>query len=336
MIPQKKSRFLNTSAEAVRRQRNRISVRQKRKREKNAQLKKRRDVRTGDRRVGKPCCGKIACACKPPVGRKEQEFKRLVAHSKQSTLVSFSDTTDVEVFERLSRNLVAKVPLSVLFGLSFLHALFNQEQVWESFMRDRVVSYKQPFSPNFAKMMVNLRMWRKKGVATRSSNYYSVTLSMFSEDGGYKWSKAPTDTVMRDVLMARLVWISIPVSLWKMFADKPCRATWTAIHVTFQENLSQRARGICDDYMHKCALDRLFAVARSRIPMGTVSWWPVKCPAYLNAYKMLWHNLPHNDRFAALMYIYKRLKTVRNKCLITDALAQTCWLMKSDAGQTPG
>ena len=162
----------------------------------------------------------------------------------------------------------------------------------------------------------------------RSSNYYSVTLRSFSTDGGYTWLDPPSDPVRRDVLMAKLMFSAVPRKCWTLYENAPSRDYWTACHVTFQENLRQRSKGICDHYMHKCALDRFFSVRH--IDPGTVAWWPTRCPAYHNAYKELWRNLPEDKQFAALMVIYKRLRQVRC-CSVPVALSHTCWLMRDEA-----
>lgn len=320
------ARFLNMSPEAVKRRRSRESIRAQRKKPAHAEPERSRS-RSGSRRIGSPCCGLMLCNCKGPAGLRKSEMKKLVDHFKTSPNLTAADTTDVEPLMRLTCGSVdvQSVPLSVLFGLSFLHALFNQEKVWEQFIEHGAITYKEPWEPNFDKMQSILSKLRKTKQKTRSSNYYSVTLKNYSTDGGYTWLDPPTNKAHRDVLMAKLVWISVPRSCWDLYEETPSRHYWTAIHVSFQEALKQRSKGICHHYMHKCALDRLFSVRR--IDPATVAWWPTQCAAYLHAYQTMWADLTKENQFAALMLIYKHLRRVRH-CSIPEALAHTCWLRK--------
>ena len=116
----------------------------------------------------------------------------------------------------------------------------------------------------------------------------------------------------RDALMARIVWIAVPRSVFDLYDQQPSRDLWHAAHATFQENLSKTASGICAHYMHKCALDRVFSVRR--IDPGTVSWWPTRCPSYIDAYKKLWPNrtLREDEHFDALA-LMQELRT-RSAC----------------------
>lgn len=152
-------------------------------------------------------------------------------------------------------------------------------------------------------------------------------MKRYSPDGGDTWKSAPTDPAKRDALTARLVWLSVPRACCDCYEESPSRDFWKACLVTFQENMNRRLKGVCHDYMLKCALDRLFAVRN--IDPGTVSSWPLECNSYLKTYQTLWTALPEEQRFAALMFIVKQLKQIRN-CTIPMALAQTCWLMKND------
>ena len=262
-------------------------------------------------------------------------MERLVAEFKQSPVLSPADTTDVEVFQRLTQAQatdIADAPLWMLFGYSFLHSLFNQEKVWQEFLDEGAITYEKPYEPNFNKMEHVLRVARSRNEATRSSNYYSVTLREVSDDGGANWRKPSGDEAVRDALAAQIVWICVPRRTWELYEAAPSRDFWAACCETFLENMEGRAKGVCDHYMLKCALDRLFSVAR--IEPATVSWWPVNCPAYLETYPKLWRHLPAEEEkyFKALMYIYKRLRAVR-PCTIPTALAQTCWLMKAGHGR---
>jgi hypothetical protein len=83
------------------------------------------------------------------------------------------DTTDVEVFRRLVSSAVSvdEVPLTILLGLGFLHAIFNKENVWEAFGDNSVFKYKKPWTVDFKKMEKVLCRFRRAKQLTRSSNY---------------------------------------------------------------------------------------------------------------------------------------------------------------------
>ena len=165
-----KPRFINVTPAALERRRVRTSVRKGRdKKTIGADTRS----RTGDRRTAKPCCGLLNCKCQAPPGLQRFKLNELKKNWMQSSLISVEDTTDVEVFKRLVSSAVSivDVPLAILLGFGFLHALFNQEAVWKAFVDNSVLTYKKPWTVDFNKMEEVLRCFCRANQLTRSSNY---------------------------------------------------------------------------------------------------------------------------------------------------------------------
>ena len=95
-----------------------------------------------------------------------------------------------------------------------------------------------------------------------------------------------------------------------------------------------RCKGGLGHYYLKCCIDRLLAVRV--VDHGTISWWPTDCPAYKHWYALLYPASHHRMRltdqqqFIILCVIYRRMKLVRTTVTFSDALAQTCWAMKTE------
>ena len=102
----------------------------------------------------------------------------------ESDVLSVADTTDVSVFADASRaNEVAPLPTSCLFKFVALHAVFNQQELWEAFIDEGIVSYSDR-SIKEAGIPSLLRRFKRNGKKTRSSNYRAIQLQQISADGG--------------------------------------------------------------------------------------------------------------------------------------------------------
>jgi len=77
---------------------------------------------------------------------------------------------------------------------------------------------------------------------------------------------------------------------------------------------------------------RLFAVRK--IDHGTISWWPVNCPAYGDWIRLLYpdQTFSKEERFQILCSTYLALNA-KKPCSFPDALAQTCWVKKENNGK---
>ena len=284
--------------------------------------------RTGEVKRSLPCCGKNPknCDCRVPGKVVRAELNVVKQHFKDAPLISAADTTDVSVFQRLLGERLAEASLWFVFALAALHALFNQEDVWASFLLKQVVDFSNE-SVDFKALQMVLHSFLKKKKIIRSSNYYSVTLRKWRHGPLDTWQKVPKSRSARDALMARLVFASVPHPLWTLYEAAPSRDYWKAANVMFQSAVSDVSKGIMADYMHKCVLDRVFAVRD--IDPGMISWWPLNCPAYVNGLgKIFGDSLSsEEDKFLALMYVYKQLRRVRSSS-VPDTLAHLCWHMK--------
>lgn len=321
----KTQRFISKDPVQVSRRRVRKTMR---KRRSAADYQAPRESRTGgDRHQKHPCCGALKCKCKVPSGLKKRPLKELEKYWKASELYTYEDTTDVSEFVKILSNAgKMNMPSSDLWNYSFLHALHPQTPVWDSFIENSAVfTGKKKLGFDWEQFENVLGEFRAQKKVTRSSNYYAVTLKAYSRDCGETFVDPPSDEAERDALAARLIVSATPVALLQLFETNPSRDLWQAMLFAFLENMKQRSKGVCDQYMLKCCLDR-FLAARPVEP-GLISWWPHACPGYKAVWTVLWPNLPEEDRVRALFYVYKRLKSIR-RCTIPGALAQLCWLGK--------
>ena len=71
------------------------------------------------------------------------------------------------------------------FKFAALHAVFNQQELWEAFIAEGIVSYsdrsiKETGIPSL------LRRFKRNGKQTRSSNYRAIQLQQISAENGGK------------------------------------------------------------------------------------------------------------------------------------------------------
>ena len=110
------------------------------------------------------------------------------------------------------------------------------------------------------------------------------------------------------------------------------RPSWKAMLKEWLRQAHSRSKGMLNHYYLKCTLDRLFAVRD--IDHGSISWWPTDCPSYVHWYGALYPNrcsrvrLNEDEKFQILCAIYRKLNATIHRTTFTDALAQTCWMMK--------
>ena len=102
----------------------------------------------------------------------------------ESDVLSVADTTDVSVFADAARaNEVVPLPTSCLFKFVALHAVFNQQELWEAFTAEGIVSYSDR-SIKEAGIPSLLRRFKRNGKKTRSSNYRAIQLQQVPNNGG--------------------------------------------------------------------------------------------------------------------------------------------------------
>ena len=102
----------------------------------------------------------------------------------ESDVLSVADTTDVSVFADAARaNEVVPLPTSCLFKFVALHAVFNQQELWEAFIDEGIVSYSDR-SIKEAGIPSLLRRFKRNGKKTRSSNYRAIQLQQISAENG--------------------------------------------------------------------------------------------------------------------------------------------------------
>ena len=170
-----------------------------------------------------------------------------------------------------------------------------------------------------------------QNLLARSSNFYAATLRKVLLQSRLK---VPKDPAARDVLACKLVgFAAMPSAVCDLYDAAPSRDLWKAMLLQWLSQAHSTCKGAFGHYYMKCCLDRLFSV--KYIDHGTISWWPTECPSYRTWYTDLYTNSKDFDEeecFQILCAIYRKLNGTRC-CLITEALAQTCWSIKEKAGR---
>ena len=159
-----------------------------------------------------------------------------------------------------------------------------------------------------------------------NSQHTRVINSNYSVD---KWRKreAAQDFISREILAMKILWhVAKDITQgYDNLQKDPTRQCWKACTEGFLKELQQHTKGCFAAYSLKIALD---AVLLSQPVLETViSWWPMKCPAYMGELPMLYSNCrkTQSDLFLAGCHFHQRLKTSLPKYHLQKSLAQLCW-----------
>ena len=98
------------------------------------------------------------------------------------------------------RGPMVPLPTSCLFKFVALHAVFNQQELWEAFIDEGIVSYSDR-SIKEAGIPSLLRRFKRNGKKTRSSNYRAIQLQQISADGVRTWRNALAAPAVRDTCL---------------------------------------------------------------------------------------------------------------------------------------
>ena len=152
--------------------------------------------------------------------------------------------------------------------------------------------------------------------------FRATLLTEYSADGGLTWKAAPRDGVKRDVLGLRLMWQALPRAAWRCYQENPTRDGFKAALLQFQENLASVQKSMFGDYMVKGALD--VAVVSRAITPGTISAWPLRCPAFVKALPVFYPGIGRELWFLAFCHWHQFIGVSRNLSF-PCALSQLCW-----------
>ena len=164
----RKLRFLNMEPEQVAR---RAQREKKQTQRKNAKAKRTQshnssrsatNPRSSARHRMRPCCGHFvtACTCKPPAGLQKPPLDALAARYRTTPLKTVRDTTDVSIFQRLMQQRCESLPIWVVLLYSFVHVMFNQEQVLKAMVDEKAFLFKPPWV-NWTRLKAIIRKAKK-------------------------------------------------------------------------------------------------------------------------------------------------------------------------------
>ena len=240
-------------------------------------------------------------------------------------------------FKSLMQKRCQSLPIWVVLAYAFVHVMFNQEKLLKSMIDEKAFLFKPPWI-NWTTLRDIINKAKKQQQKIRSSNYYCTTLQRIVQQTGTKPIKIPVDATERDVLACQLAGHdSLPQAVCNLYDATPSRDFWKAMFTEWLRQAHTRCKGVVHHYYVKCTLDRLLAVRD--IDHGTISWWPTDCPAYTHWYDTLYPNrcsrarFSEDEKFQILCAIYRKLNATKPPTTFPQALAQTCWSMKADAGE---
>ena len=226
----------------------------------------------------------------------------------------------------------AELPLRILLAYAHTHAVFNQEDLLQKFIDQKAFLFKSPWF-DWQLLQSIFKKAKRSSQTCRSSNYRSTTLKEVRVKTHLGSARAtPSDAVARDVLACKIVGVdAMPDACCNLYDLNPSRDLWKATMLTWLDQVQVRSKGCFNHYYLKCSLDRVFAVRK--LDLGTISWWPTECPAYLSWYMLLYPDrvLSSEEKFQILCKTYLTLNQCKT-CTIPEALAQTCCVKKEKNG----
>ena len=96
------------------------------------------------------------------------------------------------------------LPIWVLLLYSYVHAVFNQDELLAHMIDKKALLFEEPWV-DWKKLLNVIRKAKQHNQKTRSSNYYNSTLKHTLPQFGYKALRKPVDAVERDVRVCQLV-----------------------------------------------------------------------------------------------------------------------------------
>ncbi len=271
-------------------------------------------------RIPKMCCGKFHgnCNCfQEGIGEKiATSFKRSVGKKIARSLttadiVTENDIEDVpDIVKRLGFDSV-KDSDWWLWGASMSFRLYNTSPTL-ILIEPCFLGKNKNCLPAFKKLELALTKAYKRGDKAKHDERKAhggldrtTTLLKYSFDHGVSWHDAPDDRIQRDILGLKLIWQALPSEVLALYRRSPSRDFWEAALAQLKKNLETSTRGLANDYMVKCMLD-VVVLSKAVVP-GTLSAWPINCPAYLKAIPKLYPNIPPKNWFLVFCHWHRWL-----------------------------
>ena len=318
--------FKSQGKEHAARRKNRQHMRTQRKKMKKAG-KTRSDTkyRSGSRAKPVECCGKLKknCTCFKPgcAGRdiskafQTRRGKACLKSLEMAEIVTDLDVWDVPLIRDSLEYDNEHDSLWWLWGCAMTLRLYNSEPTIKMLLpsliqhRNNSPDYDGSFKTALRKAYARADVADAKEPQMHGGLYRTPVLQSYSLDGGCSWLQAPEDRVARDVLGIRLVWRALPRATLTLYQQSPSRDFWKAALQQFQENLANSVSGLAGDYMTKCMLD--VVVMSGAVQHGTISHWPVNCPAYLANLQLLYPGVPKQMYFLAMCHWHAFMNETR-------------------------
>lgn len=168
--------------------------------------------------------------CRPPPGMHKCHVTALQKRFMTTELSTVQNTADVSVFQDIMQEKCAKLGTRPVLGYALIHVFFNQEHLLKDFVHRGAFLFKKAWVD--CKLITKIvPRARKKGLVTRSSNFYSTTpKQVLPKTGLLLPPNSVTNPAERDVLGPRLAGFdSLPLACCNLYDAEPSRALWKAM-----------------------------------------------------------------------------------------------------------
>ena len=291
------------------------------------------------RHILRNCCGRRKENCKCFThGRgleiakscKRKNVTATVERAKTSRIQTWRDTGDMPAYMRqIGWN--ASMQYSWLFPIAIMWRHFSNEEFWAALMNMGAVLQNKP--PDFGLVEKAMRSFQAKKIAYHGGVFFSgSTLTRYrygsaAKPGTWKECNDNQDFISKETLALKVMW-HVAGTLKGSFDSlqrQPSRQCWEACTQGFLSQLQEHTVGCFSDYSLKVALDGI--LLSQPCLEQVVSWWPMRCPAYLSSLPKLYPvcTRSQEDLFLAGCHFHYSLKDRLPKFLLRDSLAQICW-----------
>ena len=357
------TRFLNNSAQAKNRRRDRAAKRRSRcnqsKTSRGSNMppsnhaKKRKycnssalpptkamkHKRVGNRSGQLPCCGKRPERCKcwrkgsatdddrQIVGMLDRNvLKQMIVRIGKADILTYNDTADMPSFLRYFPP-HRRAPMHYKWGIAMFWRCFSNTHLWSCLKKCGALPPAR--EPKWHIVQKILTEYETAGAPSHGGYFRTTTLTKYRTSGTQDFvSVTHLTSPARETLAYKTMWRALPKKELTVFARKPTRATYKNALETFQQQLygkSGLTKGKFNDYAVKCMLDGL--LVNKTVNRHVISSWPMQCPAYKSQLPILFPGIKPSQFYRAACYLHSRIYA-KHHFTLADSLAQLCWIKR--------
>ena len=222
------------------------------------------------------------------------------------------------------------MPYTILWPLAFCWRIFSNRHFWDALQTAKAVSTTAP--PEWSRVRRVMEQFRAQGVSWYGGLFYSgnklLKFRFASTDSWQSCTACRMDDIDRLITAMKVVWRLAGSMRGSLLALQTCptRELWKMCTEEFLGKLQDLTVGMYGHYALKKALDAIL-ICQPHLER-VVSWWPMRCPAYLQLLPKLYPGLSRTDQdlFQAAVHFHRQLKSSFPTFRLRDSLAQLCWI----------